>query len=133
MERAISVQIVKLNILFFPGQRLKRICIFRVRKLFIKIEMKYDFDKIIDRKGTESVKYDLLQPIFGTEDLLPMWVADMDFEVADFIREAMIDRMNHPVFGYTYRSGRFYETVASWLQRRHGWEWSLIWSVLARG
>ncbi len=84
--------------------------------------MQYDFDKIVDRKGTESVKHDLLQAIFGRDDLLPMWVADMDFEVADFIREAMIDRMNHPVFGYTYRSDRFSSSVVSWLQRRHGWE-----------
>lgn len=83
--------------------------------------MRYDFDKIVDRKGTESVKYDLLQPVFGRDDLLPMWVADMDFEVADFIREAMINRINHPVFGYTYRSGRFSSSVSSWLQRRHGW------------
>lgn len=83
--------------------------------------MKYDFDKLIDRTGTESVKYDLLQPVFGREDLLPMWVADMDFEVADFIREAMMERIRHPVFGYTFRSGKFFESVASWLHRRHAW------------
>jgi cystathionine beta-lyase len=85
-------------------------------------DMLYDFDKLIDRKGTNCVKYDLLHPIFGTEDLLPMWVADMDFEVPAFIREAMARRVEHPIFGYTYRPKRFFETVASWIQRRHGWE-----------
>ena len=84
--------------------------------------MIYDFDKIIERRGTDSVKYDLLNPVFGTNDVLPMWVADMDFEVPDFIREAVIERMNHPVFGYTYRPKRFFNAVALWMQRRHGWE-----------
>jgi len=84
--------------------------------------MNYDFDKIIERRGTDSVKYDLLNPVFGSNDVLPMWVADMDFEVPDFIREAVIKRMNHPVFGYTYRPKRFFNAVASWMQRRHGWE-----------
>jgi len=50
--------------------------------------MHYDFDKVINRKGTDSVKYDLSGSYFGSEKVLPMWVADMDFEVADFIREA---------------------------------------------
>ncbi len=84
--------------------------------------MSYDFDRIIERRGTDSVKYDLLNPVFGSNDVLPMWVADMDFEVPDFIREAVIERMNHPVFGYTYRPKRFFNAVASWMQRRHGWE-----------
>ncbi len=84
--------------------------------------MKYDFDKWIDRKGTDSVKYDLTRIIFGTEDLLPMWVADMDFEVPDFIREAISERVNHPVYGYTFRPRRFFETAADWIQRRHAWD-----------
>ena len=84
--------------------------------------MKYDFDKYIDRKGTDSVKYDLNRTIFGTEELLSMWVADMDFEVPDFIREAVIERAGHPVYGYTFRPGRFFESAAGWLFRRHGWE-----------
>lgn len=83
---------------------------------------KYNFDKLIDRRGTESVKHDLLRPVFGTEDLLPMWVADMDFEVPDFIRSAIIERVKHPIFGYTFRSERFFEAVASWMFRRHGWD-----------
>lgn len=84
--------------------------------------MQYDFDKIINRKGTDSVKYDLNGPLFGNEEVLPMWVADMDFEVADFIREAILERVNHPIYGYTYRPKRFYEALVSWTQRRHGWQ-----------
>lgn len=84
--------------------------------------MKYDFNKIINRKGTASVKYDLTEKIFGSGDVLPMWVADMDFEVGEFIIEALSERIKHPVFGYTYRPEKFFVTIASWMSRRHGWE-----------
>ena len=84
--------------------------------------MNYDFDKYVDRRGTESVKHDLGAKIFGTDDLMPMWVADMDFEVADFIRDAILARAEHPVYGYTFRPERFYESAAGWMHRRHGWE-----------
>lgn len=84
--------------------------------------MTYDFDKIIDRHGTDSVKYDILKPLYGREDVIPMWVADMDFEVPDFIREAVIRRAGHEVYGYTIRPKRFYETIAGWLSSRHGWK-----------
>jgi cystathionine beta-lyase len=84
--------------------------------------MKYDFDRIVDRRGTDSVKYDLTGKIFGSQDLIPMWVADMDFEVPGFIRDAIAERNDHPVFGYTYRPDRFFETITSWMKRRHQWE-----------
>lgn len=83
--------------------------------------MKYDFDTLIDRRDTSSVKYDLSKKIFGTDDVLPMWVADMDFPVADFILDAIRERLNHPVLGYTFRSDRFADSVASWMKRRHEW------------
>ena len=83
--------------------------------------MRYDFDRVIDRRGTGSVKYDLTGKLFGKEDLLPMWVADMDFPVAGFILEAIRERLNHPFLGYTFRSDRFAGSVTSWLKRRHGW------------
>jgi cystathionine beta-lyase len=84
--------------------------------------MQYDLDKEIRRRGTDSVKYDLNSQQFGTDELIPMWVADMDFEVPDFIRNAVIDRAAHPVYGYTFRPRRFFEAAAAWLDRRHGWE-----------
>jgi len=84
--------------------------------------MKYDFDSIIDRRGTNSVKYDLTGTLFGKDDVLPMWVADMDFPVAGFILDAIRERLNHPVLGYTFRSDRFAESVTGWLERRHSWK-----------
>lgn len=84
--------------------------------------MTYDFDKIINRKGTDSVKYDLLEPFFGSDDIIPMWVADMDFEVPPFVRDAVIRRAQHEIYGYTIRPGRFYESIASWMERRHNWK-----------
>jgi cysteine-S-conjugate beta-lyase len=83
--------------------------------------MNYDFDSVIDRRGTDCVKYDLRGRFFGQEDVLPMWVADMDFPVADFILDAIKERLNHPILGYTFRSDRFAASVVSWLERRHGW------------
>jgi cystathionine beta-lyase len=83
--------------------------------------MKYDFDRVIERRGTDSVKYDILQPLFGKEDLLPMWVADMDFAVPDFVRDAVIQRAEHSIYGYTVRPGRYNESIAGWVSRRHGW------------
>lgn len=84
--------------------------------------MKYDFDSIIDRRGTNSVKYDLTGTLFGKDDVLPMWVADMDFPVAGFILDAIRERLKHPVLGYTFRSDRFAESVTGWLERRHSWK-----------
>ncbi len=84
--------------------------------------MPYDFDKKIERTGTDSVKYDLVGELFGSDDLLAMWVADMDFEVPDFIREAIAARNEHPILGYTYRPVRFYEALTAWLERRHQWK-----------
>ncbi len=69
--------------------------------------MRYDFDTVVDRRDTNCVKYDLRGKFFGKEDVLPMWVADMDFPVADFILDAIRERLNHPVLGYTFRSDRF--------------------------
>ncbi|MDF1575998.1 MAG: PatB family C-S lyase [Bacteroidales bacterium] len=84
--------------------------------------MKYDFDTIIDRTGTNSVKYDLREKLFGSKDVLPFWVADMDFAVADFILDAIRERLEHPVLGYTFRSDSFSQSVSLWLERRHRWQ-----------
>ena len=76
--------------------------------------MKYDFDKIIDRTNTESVKYDLRKSVFGKEDIIPMWVADMDFETPDFIVEALSKRLGHPVFGYTKSYDGYWQSIEQW-------------------
>jgi cysteine-S-conjugate beta-lyase len=83
--------------------------------------MKYNFDTLIDRTHTSSVKYDLRQIVFGKHDVIPMWVADMDFETPDFIREAVIRRAAHPVYGYTFRGSDYYQPVIGWMKSHHDW------------
>ena len=82
----------------------------------------YDFDKIIDRRGTGAVKTDILKSVFGKEDLLALWVADMDFETPDFIIDALKERMEHPVFGYTIEPEDYRPAICDWIAELHGWE-----------
>jgi cystathionine beta-lyase len=89
--------------------------------------MKYNFDKIINRWNTHSEKWDGMLEHFGTNDLLPMWEADMDFEVAPAIREALIKRAEHGVYGYTVREDSFFESIVNWQKRRNGWEIEKDW------
>lgn len=89
--------------------------------------MNYNFDEIIDRRGTFSVKYDMCEAVFGRADVLPMWVADMDFRTPDFIREAVIARAKGDVYGYTFRDDGYYQAVADWFTRRHGWKVDKKW------
>lgn len=82
----------------------------------------YDFDRIVPRRGTGSVKYDALQEHFGRTDLLPLWVADLDFETPAFITEALRQRLCHPVFGYTVEPDDYRPAIVDWVRARHGWE-----------
>ena len=79
--------------------------------------MKYNFDEIIERRGTGCVKWDESP----NEEVIPLWVADMDFAVAPAIQEAIKRRAQHPVFGYTFVTDDYYEAVISWFNRRHHW------------
>ncbi|MBO4672812.1 MAG: pyridoxal phosphate-dependent aminotransferase [Bacteroidaceae bacterium] len=79
--------------------------------------MKYDFDKIINRRSTNCVKWDELEDA----DVIPMWVADMDFETAPCILQALQERMKHGCFGYTLVPESYYEATIQWFSRRHGW------------
>ncbi|MBA7575165.1 Cystathionine beta-lyase PatB [subsurface metagenome] len=95
--------------------------------------MKYDFDKIISRENTDCVKYDYRKGYFGTKDVLPMWVADMDFETPDFITNALRNRTEHPIFGYSIKPDAYYETQVSWMRKRHQWEIRKEWIVFCPG
>lgn len=95
--------------------------------------MKYDFDKIIERKNTNSVKWDTVKERFGSNDILPMWVADMDFEVAPEILEAIKKRTEHGIFGYTIRPETYYKSIMSWLRNRHNWEINREWIGFSPG
>jgi len=89
--------------------------------------MKYNFDEIINRKNTNSVKYDMLKQYFGKDDLLPFWVADTDFKVPTCISDAIVKRANHEIYGYSFRGDDCIKSVQSWLKKRHDWNVPLIW------
>ncbi|MDD2570393.1 MAG: PatB family C-S lyase [Bacteroidales bacterium] len=92
-----------------------------------------DFDRITDRQGTNSIKWDARDQVFGNPDVVPLWVADMDFETPAFIRERIARRLEHPILGYTYRSERFAGSFISWVNRRHHWEVDPEWVVFMPG
>lgn len=93
----------------------------------------YDFDKIIDRKGTGAIKTDVLKEKFGQADLIPLWVADMDFETPDFITDALRDRLEHSLYGYTAEPADYWPSVKDWLRERHGWEVDTKWLTYIPG
>lgn len=79
----------------------------------------YDFNEIIERRGTDCFKWDALKSMYGREDLIPMWVADMDFHSPDFVMEAIRKRCEHEVLGYTMPSATYWQAVTSWLERHY--------------
>lgn len=95
--------------------------------------MSFDFDKIIARDGTASVKQDGRAGYFGTSDILPLWVADMDFPTPEAVTKVLIERAEHPVYGYTFYPESMYDALISWLKKRHGWTVERDWIVMAPG
>jgi len=93
----------------------------------------YNFDELIDRTNTNSVKYDGRKMFFGNADLLPLWVADMDFRTPDFIVEAIRKRTEHEVFGYTFKADLYTNSIVNWLKRRHNWEIKPEWISFSPG
>lgn len=81
--------------------------------------MKFNFDEMIERRGTDCFKWDALLSMYGYDDLLPMWVADMDFRSPDFVMEAIRRRCDHPVLGYTMPSEGYWKAVTDWLGNRY--------------
>ncbi|MCM3161116.1 pyridoxal phosphate-dependent aminotransferase [Metabacillus litoralis] len=80
------------------------------------------FDQVINRKKTDSVKWDYTKRIFGVEDVLPMWVADMDFPAPEEVIDALHTRVDHGIFGYTMPGSKMEESVKNWLDSRHSWK-----------
>ena len=93
----------------------------------------YDFDKIIDRRGTGALKLDVLGERYGNPDLLPLWVADMDFETPSFITDALRRRLEHSLFGYTVEPSDYWPTVIRWIAGHHGWEVKPEWLTYIPG
>ena len=81
----------------------------------------YNFDEIIDRRGTNCNKYDRLEESYGNADLIPMPIADMDFRTPDFIVNAIRKRCEHEIFGYTFRPKEYFDCIINWVQYKHHW------------
>ncbi|MDP4178551.1 MAG: MalY/PatB family protein [Bacillota bacterium] len=95
--------------------------------------MKYDFDKVIPRKNTNSIKWDYSEKFFGVDDILPMWIADMDFETVPEIKDAIIERAQHNIYGYSNYSDEYYQTVIDWNKKRHDWTIDKDWICHSTG
>ncbi|MDX8044779.1 MalY/PatB family protein [Gracilibacillus sp. S3-1-1] len=84
--------------------------------------MTFSFDKQIERRNTRAVKWDLVQSLYGSKDVLPMWVADMDFEVPPAVKDALVERVQHGVFGYTFADPALQNAITGWLDYKHDWQ-----------
>jgi len=95
--------------------------------------MEYNFDKIINRAGTHSLKWDFCEKLTGEKEILPMWIADMDFEAPEPVVEAIRKWTEHGIFGYTERSDTYYDAVIQWMKKRHDWEVHKEWITFTPG
>jgi cystathionine beta-lyase len=95
--------------------------------------MKYNFDQICERRNTNCVKWDAVKSIFGRDDVIPMWVADMDFPVAQPIVELLKKRTEHPYYGYTQPGPNVIEAVVERMQRKFNWRIKPEWIVFTPG
>src|SRR5690625_1389094 len=86
-----------------------------------------DFNTRFNRKNTASVKWDMLQPMFQSDDLLPMWIADMDFKAPQQVSDALIDAAKHGIFGYSNMEHPLKSSIVQWLQKRHHWQINPDW------
>ena len=82
--------------------------------------MNYDFNQVIDRRGTDAIKLEEMKSIWGRTDLIPLWVADMDFATPPFVLDAVKNRCEHPILGYTGKSESYYQSIIDWVAKRHG-------------
>ena len=95
--------------------------------------MTVDFDKVIVRDDTASVKYDGRAAYFGTADVLPLWVADMDFAAPEAVTKALMRRAENPIYGYSFYPESLYDALSDWLKKRHGWTVPHEWIMMAPG
>lgn len=96
--------------------------------------MSYNFDEIVERRNTNCVKYDAMKDFLGADnDVIPLWVADTDFKTPDFILDALRQRLDHEILGYTFRSEDYYRSIQDWMSRRHNWQVSREWIGFSPG
>lgn len=92
-----------------------------------------NFIEVHNRENTRSMKWDLRQVIFGSEDVLPMWVADMDFQAPPEVNEALLKRVEHGIYGYTVVDKEVKDTIVNWVKTRHDWEINQEWLSFSKG
>lgn len=102
-------------------------------KFTTAMSIEYDFNKIIDRSGSGDLKHCVLQERYGRADLLPLWVADMDFETPAFITDALRQRLDHSLFGYTVVPEELWTTITRWIQDHHQWTVQREWLTYIPG
>ena len=95
--------------------------------------MTYDFDRVVERTGTDSSKWDGLKTRFGVDAAIPMWVADMDFPSPQPVIDALTRRAEHGVYGYTLRADAYYQAIEGWMQKRHQWNVERDWLMHSPG
>ncbi len=95
--------------------------------------MSWNFDEPVARENTFCVKYDLRKEIFGSSEVIPMWVADMDFKTPGFIIDALKKRLSHEIMGYSFRPGSYYDSIISWLKSHHNWPIEKEWICYSPG
>lgn len=93
----------------------------------------YDFDRVIDRTNTASYKWDQSKTLFGSDDIVPMWVADMDFPAPDEVIAAIKERASQGIYGYTIKTQSYYDAIIDWQKRRHQWEIQQEWISTSPG
>ena len=95
--------------------------------------MPHSFDRLLQRENTCSVKFDARKAVFGREDVIPLWVADMDFPAPEAVTKALEQRARHPVYGYTLFPETLYASIIDWFKSRHGWTIERDWLLMAPG
>ena len=93
----------------------------------------YNFDEVVPRRGTASLKWDGLLERYGDADLLPLWVADMDFKTPPEVIRELVERVQHGIFGYTIRPDSYFDAIQQWFMTRHGWKVERDWIDHAPG
>ena len=95
--------------------------------------MKYDFNERVDRLGSNCIKWDLINRTHNDSEIIPLWVADMDFKVPEEIGDAIRERLEHPIFGYSLTPSSYYKAAINWFYKRCGWKVEKPWIKLAPG
>jgi cystathionine beta-lyase len=95
--------------------------------------MKYNFDEIVHRESSHCLKYDFRKQLFGTDDVLPMWIADMEFKTPDFVVAAIKERAAHEIYGYAHLPAAFCDAARNWVQKKHEWEIQNHWISFSPG